>query len=469
MRRPPRIPVLRRRSTTTATTRRRLELDRPSFGFSGAGFLGCYHVGVVACLNRHGALPSLNDDDPRTSRDPRAAKMPLLTGVSAGSMIASSVLAGVDPEPDGMEVVLEAARRTRELSPSRRKKDSPYDPNGKEGESLKSGRPPGGLMETLGVSLDVLTPGFSLINAVEGPFRDALAKALGGCCEKDCTKNSFTFHDIDPELFASRFRVGTLRIGLTDRRELGRTMSLSKAYRFVDAYRDLEDVVACSMLSSYIPGGTGPLTSKDKVPNFVSGLMPNPKSTDVSDRAGLRLKEMARLGMVKHGRTGLPVVESEESKDDADEANEPTTYYWDGGLADMFPTFNDGTVIVSPLNGVYSPNPSICPRIPDVDNDAAIAGENRKDSESQGRWQQGNDREAPAAPSALQNYLRSYLPRTFRHCPKARLGLNSENAATVLRMALSSNDDELYLRFRDGYDDARRFLDQRGQLRVFSG
>ncbi len=60
-------------------------------------------------------------------------------------------------------------------------------------------------METLGISLDLLTPGFSLINAVEGPFQDALAKALGGCCEKDCTNNSFTFHDIDPELFASRF------------------------------------------------------------------------------------------------------------------------------------------------------------------------------------------------------------------------------------------------------------------------
>ncbi len=86
-------------------------------------------------------------------------------------------------------------------------------------------------------------------------------------------------------------------------------MSLSKAYRFVDAYRDLEDVVACSMLISYIPGSTRLLTSKDKVPNFVSGLMSNPESTDVSDRAGLCLKEMTRLGMVKHGRTGLLVVE----------------------------------------------------------------------------------------------------------------------------------------------------------------
>ena len=47
------------------------------------------------------------------------------------------------------------------------------------------GQEPSGWAKRLGASLDVLTPGFSLIDQVEGPFRDALARALGGRCEKD--------------------------------------------------------------------------------------------------------------------------------------------------------------------------------------------------------------------------------------------------------------------------------------------
>jgi len=383
-------------------------------------------------------MPHPNDD----SYDP--SKMPLLTGVSAGSMIAAATLAGVNTETDGMEVVLEAARRTRELSSSRQKQNPQHDQDREES----------GLLENLGISLDVLTPGFSLIDQVEGPFRNSLAKALGGYCVKDHSKNNYTFHDIDPDLFARRFPHGALRIGLTDRREL-RPPSLFKAYRYVDSYRDLEDVIACSMLSSYVPLGTGPLKLKDKMPNFLGGLMPKSEITDVSDRSGIHLKEMEKLGMVKNGITGLPTVndtsrgtEDVESKDESNTTNEPTTNYWDGGLTDMFPTFDNDTVIVSPLNGVYDPNPSICPQIPDIEYGA------KKDS---------------ASTSAVQNYLSSYLPSTFRHCQKSQLGLNSKNANMALLMAFSSDNDELYLRFRDGYDDTRRFLDKRGQLEVFSG
>ena len=98
--------LLQHRTFTATTTSPVI----PSIGFSGAGFLGCYHVGVAACLHKHSILPDpINDNSYDTN------KMPLLTGVSAGSMIASATLAGVNPEPDGMEVVLTAARRTREL------------------------------------------------------------------------------------------------------------------------------------------------------------------------------------------------------------------------------------------------------------------------------------------------------------------------------------------------------------------
>ena len=94
----------------------------PSIGFSGAGFLGCYHVGVAACLKRQGWL-GLDDDNSSATQHSTTFQsttikplVPLLTGVSAGSMVAAATAAGIEPEPDGMEVVLTAARRTRELS-----------------------------------------------------------------------------------------------------------------------------------------------------------------------------------------------------------------------------------------------------------------------------------------------------------------------------------------------------------------
>lgn len=338
-------------------------------------------MGVAAALRKQGLLPHPDEESPAADA---TNGMPLLTGVSAGSMIAAAIVSGVDPEQDGMEVVLEATRRTRESN------------------------------EKSTIPLDVLTPGFSLIDQVECPFREAMAKALGGYCEKDEFNNT-TIHDIDPQLFAKRFNNGSLRIGLTDRRELG--FPIMNSYRYVDTFRDLEDVVAACMLSSYIPGGTGPLNVKDNLPDFLGGLQSRPKNelgTDASDRAGMRLKAMTELGMVKHGKSGTPVQNNHVSDVDNESENDVVepTYYWDGGLADMFPTFDNNTVIVSPLNGLYDPNPAICPKIPDE-------------------------------------------KKTFRHCPKSRLGLNSKNVQVLQKMIFSSDDDELYSRFREGYDDTR--------------
>ena len=231
----------------------------PSIGFSGAGFLGCYHVGVAASLHKHGIIPNPTDDDSYDTN-----KMPLLTGVSAGSMIASATLAGVNPEPDGMEVVLTAARRTRELQNKQKL-----------------------------INLDVLTPGFSLIDQVESPFREALVKALGGYCETDKSGNT-TIHDIDPELFARRFSNGSLRIGLTDRRGLWppplpfNSSRLLESYRYVDTFRNLEDVVACCMLSSYIPGATSTLPS-----SFLGSLLNS--SSSITDDGKLILMQVIEL------------------------------------------------------------------------------------------------------------------------------------------------------------------------------
>lgn len=381
--------------------------NRPSFGFSGAGFLGSYHVGVASCLHKHGILP--NSDEGTNN------KMPILTGVSAGSMISAAICAGVQPEPDGMEVVLTAARRTRELQTNRN------------------------------VSFDVLTPGFSLIDQVEGPFRDAMVKALGGYCETDESTGITTIHDIDPTLFASRFPQGGLRIGITDRRGLLK-MQIVESYRYVDSFRNIEDVIACSMLSSYIPGITGALQSDNKV------------GVDTSYRAGFRLNEMAKLGMVKHGVTGSVV--GEDNKD------ETATNYWDGGISDVFPTIDKDTVIVAPVNGVFD-NPTICPRMPEEISDGMLNEDESK--EDTGFHKQQSTTSTTSQATLLQHYLRAYLPTTFHHCAKSRLGLNTKNANALLKMIFSSDDDELYTSFREGYDDCKRYLKDRDQLRVISG
>lgn len=397
--------------------------------------------------------------------------MPLLTGVSAGSMVAAAILVGVNPDPDGMEVVLEASRRTRDLARKR---------GMGKGEGGGSSSPDGG---GFGMSLDALTPGFSLIDQVEGPFREALARALGGHCHRDegTPENAATIRDVDPELFRRRVPDGSLRIGLTDRRGLWPTPVLSfrerflDSYRYVDAYRDVEDIIACSMLSSYIPGLTGPLNNTmDDVPAFLSVLLnkdfagtrdPSKNATlnDANVRAGLRLNEMTNLGLVKDGKTGLPVVGRDVSRgtgiddgklvDYSNGGEEHSTIYWDGGIVDVFPTIDEHTVVVAPLNGIFNPNPSICPQIPeeeyDSENDAAGNGEDSNPRKQQQTASSQLNR------NLLLNFLRPYIPTTFRHCRKSQLGLNSANADAALRMMFSSDDDELYSRFRGGYDDAR--------------
>ena len=113
----------------------------------------------------------------------------------------------------------------------------------------------------------------------------------------------------------------------------------------------------------------------------------------------------------------------------------------------MFPTFDNNTVIVSPLNGLYDPNPSISPEIPD---DAKFTDKSGGDTQ-----QQHPSQSTALLQNLLRPYLPSLLPATFRHCHKSELGLNTKNAQTALKMIFSSDDDELYSRFKEGYDDAR--------------
>jgi hypothetical protein len=80
------------------------------------------------------------------------------------------------------------------------------------------------------------------------------------------------------------------------------------------------------------------------------------------------LNEVANLGLVNHGITGRGAgVDNDEggSADDADRIAGISTIYWDGGIVENFPTIDEHTVMVTPLNGLFDPNPPICPRMPE--------------------------------------------------------------------------------------------------------
>ena len=155
----------------------------------------------------------------------------------------------------------------------------------------------------------------------------AMAAALGGHCKGGVVR------DVDPALFARRFPAGSLRIGLSDRGELW--PPVADAYRYVERFRDLEDAVACSMLSSYIPGITGPLKLRERAPAFLGALLEVGKGADdakhvsaggdTCERADVRLKQMVDLGSVKHGNTGITIAD-----DAAKSGHGPESLFWDG-------------------------------------------------------------------------------------------------------------------------------------------
>lgn len=99
----------------------------PSISFSGAGFLGCYHLGVASSLLKHGYL--LPKGEVATSSSSQLkngtkhstiassssspSRHPILLGASAGALTCAGIAAGV-PGEDAMDIVLNVARATRE-------------------------------------------------------------------------------------------------------------------------------------------------------------------------------------------------------------------------------------------------------------------------------------------------------------------------------------------------------------------
>lgn len=317
-----------------------------SLGFSGAGFLASYHLGAVKCLQEQGVLAVS-----------KGSLLPL-TGVSAGALVAASIAAGVNAD-DGMKSVLEIARKARE-----------------------AGR------------LMTLQPGFSLVDVMEVEVRERLNKAV----------------ESDNEEFLRRIDYGrNLRIGLTDRQVFPPVGPNPRAMCYVDRYRDIDDVVAACVLSSYIPGVTGPtLGSKHERHHAIL-------------RAAQRLLEMVQHGCVKKGLTGEPLQVSEISSDLRE-------LYWDGGLVNAFPVFDENTVIVTPIAADFV-NESIDPSI---------------------------------------EYRDKGLPiRKWKANPTTQLHMTTANLHTFRSLVLNPDEANLQSFFDKGYDNALTFLDQRSLLQVF--
>jgi len=365
----------------------------PSISFSGAGFLGVYHAGVYACLLKHGYLLKPLE---RVEED---SKPPILTGVSAGALISASISAGVSPD-DAMNVVLTVAQRTKDK---------------------------GGI-------LDVLSPGFSLIDQLEDLFVLEMQKALGGSANSP--------GDYDNELLLNRIRNGELlHIGLCDRRKVDFSMVKRdlNSYVYADQYRNIKDITSACILSSYIPVGTGPLLGESDTKNLAV------------KRAWKGVKEMEELGFLKHGITGFPVGDKPTNGDNAsklsqegDDISDDKLRYMDGGLVNMFPVIDDSTVIVAPVNGMYS-NPSVAPNVLSIENNAS-------DFRSK----------------ALELIQQLKFPTHVEISDRVHIGANAQNLVSLYLMARSSSPEVLDEKFRDGYDDAERFLDDNNLLTVFT-
>lgn len=352
----------------------------PSISFSGAGFLGCYHIGVATCLLKHGYL--LPPGDIPTS----IKSAPVLLGASAGALVCTSIAAGVNGE-DAMDIIYKLNRATKEE---------------------------GGL-------LDNFQPGFSLVDQVEKYLFPAIHKALDG----------------DEELLQRRIRNehgrSLLRIALSNKHDIRLTTSIEKAYRFTDTYRDIDDICAAAILSSFIPGLTGPIQGAKCTENLAVG------------RAWERMKEMIELGYVRDGASEDVVDTSdiriydktEDFNGDApskitkrsQEGSVSKESYWDGGLSNMWPILNTETLVVSPLNGDFSPNPYIAP---------------------------------------LVNESEESSPRVLTLNDRTKVGLNTKNIKSAWKMCVTSEDSFIEERFTNGYDDTCRYLNRNNLKRVFS-
>ena len=331
-------------------------------------------MGAAACLLKHGIIaPKHSGTASQHNNNPIIQQF---TGVSAGSIVSAAITVGV-PMDDAMNVALEIARRTREK---------------------------GGLF-------DALTPGFSLVDEVEELMIPVLRNAVSG----------------DEDLLRKRVNGGVLRIGYTNVDTLGGLFSirnvrsnklelLQKAYGHVDEFRDWNDVVAAAVISSFIPGVTGPAQVPSENGNERNSSAA--KNMAVS-RSMARMNELVAISANADLREGENMIRM-----------------WDGGLVNMWPTIDESTIVVSPLSGDFGPlnRPHISPCV-------------------KSKVEHEVDEIVEPASRPWPWELIKMQATDSNACIEVHV--SRENMETLRRMMISSTDSILEQRFQDGYDDAR--------------
>ncbi|GMI38240.1 hypothetical protein TeGR_g3669, partial [Tetraparma gracilis] len=253
----------------------RLSRLPPSISFSGAGFLGVYHAGAADYLIGAGLL------QPTLAPGERAAQA--LLGSSAGALIAASLRLGVRPEQ--VPAIANPIARRASAEPLR-----------------------------------ALTPGFSLVDEMEPFLREATGEALRG------TLGIAEGEELQPKADEFVRGVDGLQVYLTAPEPRAGLFSYS-SHAFLDSFASLEHLLAATVLSSYVPVATGPLS---------------PPPGSAVDRA---CRLLSSTPMSRHPGGTLP----------------PSPLWYDGGLAAMWPLLDDRTLIVSPLPVAHARNVAICP------------------------------------------------------------------------------------------------------------
>ena len=440
-------------TTTTTTTRTSASIEGiivskkrliSSIGFSGAGFLIAYHLGVASCFNDqqllHLSQPPKNNNNNKSSsfqqntnneikpnhpndtnlrhhHKQNQNRLVRLTGVSAGSIVAASLLAQVNPATDGMNAVLQISHMTRERARS----------------------------------FDALQPGFSLIDVVESVLKPLLYNA---------TKE-------DPESFLQHINThGLLRVGLTDRRIFPPIGYNPNAFVYVDRFRCLDDIVAACILSSYIPGVTGPAWGN------------RARKNQAVTRAAQQLDEMIRDGCVKKGTTGETIsptaLSSPQSQPSSSLQNEDShlnqtlrgsgnstaaantvrEICWDGGLVNAFPTFDANTIIVSPIAADFRYNASISPAI------------EYREATNGSMNHHNNNNNSPQSPPPSSRVGANRIMGKVVLNPVVRVYVTAANVANIKGMIISSDDEVLQNKFHQGYDNAKQYCIQNSLINV---
>ena len=343
--------------------------------------MGAYHIGVAACLIDQKKIQPQQFDAPLEYSSSNAQVFERFTGVSAGALVSSAIVCGVRMKDDAMNILFNITSDLR---------------------------------KNCGM-LDALTPGYSLLDELEREMLPTLKVAL---------------NNGDDDLFRRRVANGRLRIGLSDVKEMKacllgsgtRLKDLKQAsYRYVDKFDVVEDVVAASMISSYIPGVTGPLRPFSD--NLNTAIM----------RSAFLLDE--RKSQICDYDGNSAYIFHENEKIDAKEKFNLI----DGGVVNMWPSFDNQTTIVSPLSGSFTPNPNISPC----------------------RTKHSNESNSKLTPWATNIKIKDLGGNI-------EVDMSKDNIGTLKRMLVSSTSDELEIRFENGYEDAKQFLDKKGLLEVFS-